>query len=45
MNQTLRQKNQLLHAAERGLRREQPIRCGRIVLVFALLLIVWGVLA
>jgi hypothetical protein len=44
MNLTMKQKSALHQAAERGLRREQPIRGGRIVFALALIVILWVML-
>jgi len=41
---TIKQRSQLVKAAERGLRREQPIRVGRIALVLVALVVLWGVM-
>lgn len=44
MNLTMKQKSALHQAAERGIRKEQPIRVGRIVLVLVALVVLWGVM-
>jgi hypothetical protein len=41
---TMKQRSQLVRAAERGIRREQPIRVGRIVFALAVIVILWVML-
>ena len=44
MNHTMKQRSQLVQAAERALNREQPIRGVRIVFALAVIvgLVLWG---